>query len=904
MAKTNGKNLVIVESPAKAKTINKYLGDDYVVKASMGHVRDLPSSGMGVDLKTFVPEYEVLESRGKVISELKKLAKESSRVYLATDLDREGEAIAWHLKEALGIPDAKARRVIFNAITKSEIQKAFGKPMSIDMDRVNAQQARRILDRIVGYEISPLLWRKVARGLSAGRVQSVAVRLVVEREREIEAFVPSEYWKIGGIFTTETDGNTCQTLGAKWSEFLTKTGNGERTKVERERWLAEHHAFVAELVELAGEKFEAGNKDDARKAAELLGFVLDRDQTTEDADAKGPGKYLTKLQGHLAECPPFTVRAIERKRTTSKPPAPFITSTLQQSASSRLSFGAQRTMRLAQTLYETGYISYMRTDSTNLSSEAVTMARDFIKRQFGDRYLPEKPNAYASSNKSAQEAHEAIRPTDVNFTPADAKAKLGADEWKLYQLIWNRFVACQMPPAEFDQTTVTLAASTKGGDAVFRATGRKLVFDGFMRVAGVSSEDQLLPELTERQPVTPVEINPTQHFTQPPPRFTEASLVKALEQLGIGRPSTYASIIQTIQDREYVQQHDRRFHATMLGSIVTDKLMQGFPDIMDVQFTAGMEDQLDAIEEKHLDWIKLLRDFYGPFHQEVEHALDKLEHAGGTPSPYPCPKCGKPMVYRISKNGFFLACSDKECKTTQPVDQQGKPTVREVSEYKCPTCGREMIKRRGRFGEFLGCSGYSIKDEKGEPVCSTIINLDKEGKPLPPKTPPIPTAIKCDKDGGVMLLRDGKRGPWLGCANFPKCRGMKGLSKLEADERKQVDALIPLLKEGAQRSAELIAKITGEHPVSGNGNGKLHNVATDIDCDECGKPMVIRSGRRGKFLGCSGYPKCRNTSEIPARLLEEMGLNGNGNFNANHAQAAKPDRLPESDDVETDLRVD
>ena len=904
MAKTNGKNLVIVESPAKAKTINKYLGDDYVVKASMGHVRDLPSSGMGVDLKTFEPEYEVLESRGKVISELKKLAKESSRVYLATDLDREGEAIAWHLKEALGIPDAKARRVIFNAITKSEIQKAFGKPMSIDMDRVNAQQARRILDRIVGYEISPLLWRKVARGLSAGRVQSVAVRLVVEREREIEAFVPSEYWKIGGIFTSETDGNTCQSLGAQWSDFLTNTGNGERTKVEREKWLAEHHAFAAELVELAGKKFEATNKEDARKAAELLGFVLDRDQTTEDADAKGPGKSLTKLQGHLAECPPFTVRTIERKRTTSKPPAPFITSTLQQSASSRLSFGAQRTMRLAQTLYETGYISYMRTDSTNLSPEAVTMARDFVKRQFGDRYLPEKPNAYASSNKSAQEAHEAIRPTDVNFTPADAKAKLGADEWKLYQLIWNRFVACQMPPAEFDQTTVTLAASTRGGDAVFRATGRKLVFDGFMKVAGVSSEDQLLPELAERQPVTPIEIDPTQHFTQPPPRYTEASLVKALEQLGIGRPSTYASIIQTIQDREYVQQHDRRFHATMLGSIVTDKLMQGFPDIMDVQFTAGMEDQLDAIEEKHLDWIKLLRDFYGPFHQEVEDALDKLEHAGGTPSPYPCPKCGKPMVYRISKNGFFLACSDKECKTTQPVDQQGKPTVREVSEYKCPKCGRDMIRRKGRFGEFLGCSGYSIKDEKGEPACSTIINLDKEGKPLPPKTPPIPTAIKCEKDGGVMLLRDGKRGPWLGCANFPKCRGMKGLSKLQADERKQVDALIPLLKEGAQRSAELIAKITGEHPVSDNGNGKLHNVATDIDCDECGKPMVIRSGRRGKFLGCSGYPKCRNTSEIPARLLEEMGLNGNGQSNGKHLQSDTPDRGTESDDVETDLRVD
>jgi DNA topoisomerase-1 len=908
MAKSNGKNLVIVESPAKAKTINKYLGDDFVVKASMGHVRDLPrkSKGgdIGIDLKNFEPRYEILKDRSKVVSELKTLAKRSGQVYLATDLDREGEAIAWHLKEALGIPDEKTQRVIFNAITKSEIQKAFKHPMAIDMDRVNAQQARRILDRIVGWEISPILWRKVAKGLSAGRVQSVAVRLIVEREREIEAFIPAEYWKIGGIFTTEIAGDTCKELAAKWVDFLTNTGNGERTKVEREKWLAEHHAFQAELIELAGKKFEAGNKNDARKAAELLGFVLDKENTTEEAEAKGPARYLTTMDGHLPDCPTFTVRTIEKKRTTSKPSAPFITSTLQQSASSRLSFGAQRTMRLAQTLYESGHITYMRTDSTNLSPEAVTMARDYVKKSFGDRYLPEKANVYASSNKSAQEAHEAIRPTDATFTPADARAKLGADEWKLYQLIWNRFISCQMPPAEFDQTTVTIVGHTKGGDAVFRASGRKLVFDGFMKVAGVSSEDQLLPELKEQQPVTPIEIDPTQHFTQPPARYTEASLVKELEKLGIGRPSTYASIIQTIQDRQYVSQVDRRFYATMLGSIVTDKLMQGFPDIMDVKFTAGMEDQLDGIEEKQIDWVKLLHDFYGPFHKEVEGALEKLDHAGGTPSPYSCPKCGRPMVYRISKNGFFLSCSGyPECDGTQPVDQQGKPMLREVSEFKCPNCGREMIKRRGRFGEFLGCSGYSVKNEKGEPSCSTIINLDKEGKPLPPKTPPIPTTIKCEKDGGVLLLRDGKRGPWLGCANFPKCRGMKNLSKLEPDQRKQVDALIPLLKEGAARSQELIAKITGENPVaSSNGNGH-RNIATDIDCDECGKPMVIRSGRRGKFLGCSGYPKCKNTAEVPARLVEEMGLNGNGNGSANGKAETQPHKH-EPDEIETDLRVD
>lgn len=875
MAKKKGKDLVIVESPAKAKTINKYLGDSYVVKASMGHVRDLPPKGMGVDLKTFVPEYEVLESRGKVVSELKKLAKSSDHIYLATDLDREGEAIAWHLKEALGIPDAKASRVIFNAITKSEIQKAFAKPMQIDMDRVNAQQARRILDRIVGYEISPLLWRKVAKGLSAGRVQSVAVRLVVEREREIEKFVPEEYWKIGAIFSTAV-GDACAKLSAKWTDFLTNTGNGERTKIEREKWLGEHHAFTAELIELGGKKFEASNKADARKAAELLGFVVDREETSEDSEAKGPAKQVTTYTGRLGKCPPFAVRGIEKKRTTSKAPAPFITSTLQQAASSRLSYGAQRTMRLAQTLYEAGHITYMRTDSTNLSGEALNMARGFIKSEFGDKYLPEKPNFYSSSNKNAQEAHEAIRPTDVAMTPEAAHAKLGSDESKLYALIWRRFVACQMPPAEFDQTTATIVANAGSSEAVFKASGRKLIFDGFMKVAGISSEDQLLPELAQGQSVSPIEISPTQHFTQPPPRFTEASLVKELERLGIGRPSTYASIIQTIQDREYVQQIDRRFYATMLGSIVTEKLIQAFPEIMDVGFTAGMELKLDSIEEQHLDWIKLLQDFYGPFHAVVDGALEKIEHAGGTASPYKCPKCGKEMVYRISKSGFFLACSDRECATTQPVDPQGKPTVREVSEYKCPVCGREMIKRRGRFGEFLGCSGYSVKNEKGEPSCSTIINLDKEGKPLPPKPKPIKTTIACEKCGSPMLLRDSKRGPFLGCSTFPKCRSTKMMKKLAGDELKQVEALVPLLKEEGARSAELVAKVLGENPTAAKAK-PINGTATDIDCDECGKPMVIRTGRRGYFLGCSGYPKCKNTGEVPAKLLEDLGVNGQAN---------------------------
>jgi DNA topoisomerase-1 len=902
MAKKKGKMLVIVESPAKAKTINKYLGDDFIVKASMGHVRDLPSKGMGVDLDTFKPEYQVLESRGKVVTELKKLAKDAPEIYLATDLDREGEAIAWHLQQALGIPDDRVKRVIFNAITKSEIQKAFKSPQPIDISRVNAQQARRILDRIVGYEISPLLWRKVAKGLSAGRVQSVAVRLVVEREREIEAFIPSEFWKIGGIFTAES--RDCAALSAQWVEFLTNTGNGERTKVEREKWLAEHAAFVAELVEFAGKKFEPDNKEDARHAAEALGFLVEKADVTEDPEGKGPARNLVNFAGKLGQCPPFKVRSVEKKRTTSKPPAPFITSTLQQSASSRLSFGAQRTMRAAQTLYEAGHITYMRTDSTHLSGDALTMARNYIKQTFGDRYLPEKPNFYSSSNKSAQEAHEAIRPTDAGFAPKDAHAKLGPDESKLYQLIWNRFLACQMPSAEFDQTSVTIEARTSAGEAVFRATGRKLVFDGFMKVSGVSSEDQLLPELTENKPVFPIEIEPTQHFTQPPPRYTEASLVKALEQQGIGRPSTYASIIQTIQDREYVTQQDRRFYATMLGSVVTDKLIQAFPKVMDVQFTAGMELNLDKVEEDDLDWIKLLRDFYGPFHAVVDGALEKIEHAGGAPSPYKCPKCGQPMLYRISKNGFFLACSDRECNTTQPVDQQGKPTVREVSEHKCPNCGREMIKRRGRFGEFLGCSGYSVKNEAGEPSCSTIINLDKQGNPLPPKAPPIKTTVACEKCGSPMLLRDSKRGPFLGCSTFPKCRSTKMMKKLTGADLTQVEALVPLLKEGAAKAQEMVAKIIGANPAAAAATPQ--NITTDIDCDECGKPMIIRNGRRGKFLGCSGYPKCKNTGEVPARLIEEMGVNGNGaaKGNGKHIPAKSNGKPDASDDIETDLTVD
>ena len=833
MAKT-GKNLVIVESPAKAKTINKYLGDDYIVKASMGHVRDLPKSGNAIDMKTFEPKYEIIKERGKgaVVTELKKLAKEAPEVYLATDLDREGEAIAWHLKEALGLKD-DVQRVIFNAITKDEIRKAFEKPNRLNMDRVNAQQARRVLDRIVGYEISPVLWKKVARGLSAGRVQSVAVRLIVEREKEIEAFMPDEYWRMGAIFTAAL--YAAPKLAAEWREYNLPTEEGDRLKNEKDRWLADHGCFTAELAEVGGEKFEPQNKDRAREVAEALGFVIKQEHTLEVPDAKGPQKSQTRFEGSLASSPAaFKVKGIENKRSTARPPAPFITSTLQQAASTRLYFGAKRTMQVAQMLYEQGYITYMRTDSTHLSGDAINMARSFVKKEFGDRYVPEKPNFFSSSNKNAQEAHEAIRPTDCNFTPRDAEAKLKDDEAKLYRLIYNRFVACQMPPAEFDQTSILIAAETKIGEAVFRASGRKLVFDGFMKIAGISSEDQLLPDLAQGSPVAPVDLQPTQHFTQPPPRFNEASLVKELESRGIGRPSTYASIISTIQDRKYVTSVERRLHPTMLGRVVTEKLIQAFPQILDIGFTADMENKLDDVEDHKVDWIELLRNFYGPFHEAVDSAPGKLEHAGGAASPYFDEKTGTPLVYRISAGGFFLASSDPNIKITQPVDDFGKPMIREESPYKCPICGRGMMKRQGRFGDYLSCTGYSIKDAEGKPSCSMIVPLAKTGELQPPKVEPITTEILCDKNQAPMLLRNSKRGPFLGCSSFPKCRGTKMASKLTDEQATYIETLLPELRTRVEKSYNQAALMTGKPAES---FGKLPELTLNRAAPAAKKPV-------------------------------------------------------------------
>ncbi len=841
-----GRDLVIVESPSKAKTINKYLGAGYVVLASVGHVRDLPSKNPkgvkapvpGVDLEhDFRPTYVVSEEKEKVIADLKRAAKDSlgsgHNVWFATDLDREGEAIAWHLAQELGIESGKARRVVFAAITKDEIDRAFHNPHPINEDRVNAQQARRILDRIVGYQVSPLLWKKVARGLSAGRVQSVAVRLVVEREREIRAFVPDEYWAIDAIFTADVVKATG--LAEQWSKVLARRDekNNPPTVRVQSAWLGEHGGFRAELVEVGGEKFDLRTSVDdivgpgtdmtpagiearlkkaaaafaeptrhdlaprVMKVAELAGLRGVQSTVAEDATGKGPARFVRTVAGIVDPGTPYEVASIETKRSTSRPSPPFITSTLQQAASSRLGFGAQRTMRAAQQLYEgveipgdgpVGLITYMRTDSTHLSGDALNMARTYIKKTYGDKYLPEKPNFFTSSNKDAQEAHEAIRPTSLDYPPNRVRSALNPDQFRLYELIWQRFVACQMTPAQWDVMTVLI----KGGKdpkvpLTFKATGRTLVFDGFYRATGVphSPDEQTLPVLAEKQKVAPFAMDARQKFTSPPARYSEASLIKMLESEGIGRPSTYASIISVIQDRAYVEQSERRFYATDLGEVVTDKLVEAFPEIIDVGYTREMEGQLDKVEDDHLDWIDMLRRFYGPFKKSLKAAEDTLSHAKAetTPAPaeYKCPTCGSGLVYRFGKNGRFLSCATyPDCKYASPVDRDGKPRpAAQAVDVACPKCGSAMTKRVGKFGPFLGCSRYGAKEN----ACDGILNLDKKGRVVAPSPPPYLTDLPCPTCESPLNLRSGVRGPWLGCSRFPKCRGRGKWQDLPKDKQ-------------------------------------------------------------------------------------------------------------------------
>jgi DNA topoisomerase I len=780
MAKSSSKKaLVIVESPAKAKTINKYLGPGYEVKASMGHVRDLPSKGINVDIENnFEPSYAIMPGKQKTVSALKTAMKNCDMLYLATDLDREGEAIAWHLAQILKVPEDKTFRVIFNAITKTAITQAFSEPGKLNINKVMAQQARRILDRIVGYQISPLLWKKVARGLSAGRVQSVAVKIIVEREREIRAFKPEEYWLIPAVFTTDMQVNHQK----DWLDFISSQNESGRgpTLAEQSQWLIKHNAFKSELHQVGNDKFHASSKEQADKVFNALQnaqFVLDDLQT---------------------------------KESESQPSAPFITSTLQQAAANRLGFSAKGTMTIAQQLYEGidlgsmgsfGLITYMRTDSTHISSEAISDTRKYIQNTFGAQYLPEKPKFY-TSNKNAQQAHEAIRPTDVDMNPEEIKSLLTNEQYKIYDLIWRRFVACQMEAAKWDVTNINIKADTSIGPCYYRTTGRVLVFDGFTKVWPVSSSEQELPKLNVGQKLAVVDIKSEQHFTKPPARYTEASLVKALEKEGIGRPSTYASIISTIQDREYVKQVDKKFAATDLGEVVTDKLNEYFPKIMDIAFTRFMEEQLDNIEERHLDWVSVLKDFYGPFSQTLKIASEKMEHAKAevTPSEYTCPECGKPLVYRFGKNGKFLSCSAfPDCKFACPCDKEGKMVEEKTSDQKCPKCGKSMVYKKGRFGDFLGCSDY--------PECKTTLKLDKEGNALPPKPPAEPSGIKCHKcKQGELVIRQSKKGPFLGCGRFPKCRTIVSYKHLDELKKLQSEGKWP------PETPEQADKILGKKP--------------------------------------------------------------------------------------------
>lgn len=643
-----GKTLVIVESPAKAKTISKFLGRNYTVKASMGHVRDLPRSQFGVDVENgFQPKYITVRGQGKILQELRAAAKKSDRVLLATDPDREGEAISWHLAQALGLEPGR-NRIEFHEITKPAIQRAVKNPRELDERLIDAQQARRVLDRIVGYKLSPLLWAKVKRGLSAGRVQSVALRLICDREAEIDAFVPEEYWSITAKL---------------------RKGNGK--------------GFEAKLHSQSGEKAEV--------------------TSGEQAEA-----ILRALDGAR-----YVVRSVTRRERRRKPAAPFTTSTLQQEASRKLGFTARKTMSIAQDLYEgmdvgpegtVGLITYLRTDSTEVASEAQAEARDYIEEKFGSEYRPERPPRYAS-RKGAQAAHEAIRPTSVMRTPETLKEYLKRDHLRLYKLIWERFLASQMAPAVLD----TVSCDIEAGDFTFRATGSQVKFPGFMTLYIEQSDDdqqeeqeKMLPDLQEGEELACTDLEPKQHFTQPPPRFTEAMLVKTLEELGIGRPSTYVSIIDTIQRRGYVVREEKRFHPTELGQIIVDLLKEYFPKVVDVEFTATMEAKLDEIEEGKEKWTEVISEFYGPFEKALENAHKDIEEieVEDEVTDEVCEQCGRNMVIKWGRYGKFLACPGfPECRNA-------KPLLKSIG-VACPDCGKEIVERRTRKGRvFYGCSGY------------------------------------------------------------------------------------------------------------------------------------------------------------------------------------------------------
>jgi DNA topoisomerase-1 len=774
------KGLVIVESPAKAKTIQKYLGRGYTVEASLGHVKDLPKSTLGVDIDNdFETEYIVIPGKEKVVAKLKKLASGVDTIYLAPDPDREGEAIAAHLAEELGDGakrkkkkkkdeengNERIRRVTFNEITQRAVKEAFERPRDIDRHLVDAQQARRVLDRIVGYQVSPLLWDKVRRGLSAGRVQTVALRLIVEREREVKAFEKQEYWTIDAHLA-----------GPK------------------------PPAFDARFLGKGEEKIAIPNEEESKTITSTL----------EKAD--------------------WLVRSVEKKERRRNATPPFTTSKLQQDASRKLRFSVKRAMMIAQRLYEgvelgeeglVGLITYMRTDSTRVAPEALTEVREYIGSNYGPSYLPQSPNTY-KEKKEAQAAHEAIRPTSATRHPDQIKQYLKEDEYKVYTLIWQRFIASQMTPAVFDQTTIDIDAKTANDTFWFRVTGSVEKFDGFLKVykeskEGKDEEDEelkhKLPALEAGQKLTMRSLKPEQHFTEPPPRYNEASLVKELEERGIGRPSTYSAILSTIQERQYVQKLGGKFVPTEIGLVVTDLLVENFSDIFDVQYTARLEEELDEIEEGKEGWTQALADFYKKFEKDLRYAQKHMENIKRMekPTDEKCERCGSPLVIKWGKHGSFYACSayDKEdpnsCTFTKenPInlpDLDSADMQETTQEEYCENCGRVMVLKRGRFGQFMACTGY--------PDCKTTRRLD-QGK----RVPDIPLEETCPKCGRNMVIRHGRYGEFTSCSGYPECKYVK---------QNYIGVKCPLCKDG---------------------------------------DLVEKKARKGNtFYGCSNYPKCKFTS--------------------------------------------
>jgi len=776
------KSLVIVESPAKARTINKYLGPSFKVEASAGHVRDLPKHELGIDTEHgFEPKYVNIREKSKILAAIRKAAKTADKIYLATDFDREGEAIAWHILEAIAVKPKDAYRVTFNEITKNAIKAAFEHPACINMDKVNAQQARRVLDRLVGYKLSPLLWKKIMKGLSAGRVQSVATMLIVDREREIRAFKAEEFWKLTALLSPSQAGEA---------------------------------AFSALLFKTDGKKCVITNEADARRIHEE------------------------------AKSRPFVVAKVDKRQRRENPSPPFITSTLQQAAATQLGFSAKKTMVIAQQLYEgvelgkegsVALITYMRTDSVHLAESANAEARAVIGQTFGEKYLPEQPVMYRS-NKDAQGAHEAIRPTEPARHPDSVKQYLAPDQWRLYDLIWRRFIACQMAPAVFNVTLADISS----GRFLFRAGGREMLFDGCLKVMLTSSreEQQLLPPLEPNQTLYLRDLMPTQHFTQPPPRYTEATLVRVLEGKGIGRPSTYAPIISTVQERGYVRQEQRRFYATELGELVTDKLVAHFPTLINTDFTRQMEDKLDTIEAGKEDWVKTIDEFYRLFSADLEKASENMESEKGKPveTGITCDKCGKAMVYRWSRHGKFLGCSGyPDCKNTMQIEENGDAEAEpEIADEKCPLCTSPLIVKHGRKGKFLGCSNF--------PQC-------KFTKPIGAANIEIPEELKkCEKCGSPMIVRFSRRGPFLACSGYPQCKNVKPLPRKGEPE----SAAKPKTSRVSSKKTSSVAKGTNAAPAA----------VGEEKCENCGAALVEKTGRFGLFLACPNYPKCKFTKKI------------------------------------------